>query len=84
MKLDYVENMSTTRADDRECVHDKHVRCAQTCCELFMGKDRVIIVRIDSCIITSPLLRVDVPLSSKSIWFCAEAARTETDDKIEN
>ena len=48
-----------------------------------MRKDRAIIVRIDSRIITSPLLRVDDLLSSKSIWLGAEMARTEMDDEIE-
>ena len=84
VKLDYVENVSTTCMDNQECVCDKDERCAQTCHELFMGKYGVIIVQIDSHIITSPLLRVDIPSSSKSVQLCAEMARMEMDDKIES
>ena len=34
-------------------------------------------------VITSPLFRIDVPLSSKSIGFGTEVSRTEMDNEVE-
>ena len=39
-------------------------------------------MRVDYSIASIPPFRVDVPLSSKSIWFDAKITRTEPDDKV--
>jgi len=40
-------------------------------------------VRVDCSVASIPLFKIDVPLSSKSIWFGAKITRTKPDDKIE-
>ena len=50
---------------------------------MFLSEDELEVVRVD-CDIPSILpFRIDVPLSSESIWFCAEMTRAEPDDKVE-
>jgi len=47
-----------------------------------LSEDRFEVVRVD-CGITSILpFRIDIPSSSKSIWFGAETTRAEPDDKV--
>ena len=46
------------------------------------GIERVVLW-IDSGIVTIPLFRIDIPLSSKSIRLGSEFSGTETDDRIE-
>ena len=50
---------------------------------MFLSKDRFEVVRVDCSIASIPSFRIDIPLSSKSIWFGAEMARAEPDDKVE-
>ena len=52
-------------------------------CKLFLSEDGFEVVRVDCGVASIPPFRIDVPLSSESIWFCAETTRTEPDDKIE-
>jgi len=52
-------------------------------CKLFLSEDRFEVVRVDCGIASIPLFRIDVPLSSESIQFCAETTRAEPDDKVE-
>ena len=40
-------------------------------------------MRVDYGIASIPPFRIDVPLSSESIWFHAKMTRAEPDDKIE-
>jgi len=52
-------------------------------CKLFLSEDRFEVVRVDCGIASIPLFRIDIPLSSKSIWFCTETTRMEPDNKVE-
>ena len=52
-------------------------------CKLFLSKDRFEVVRVDCGIASIPLFRMNVLLSSESIWFGAKMARVEPNDKIE-
>jgi len=40
-------------------------------CKLFLSEDGLEVVRIDCGVASIPLFRIDVPLSSESIWFGA-------------
>jgi len=48
-----------------------------------LSEDGLEVVRVDCGIASIPPFRIDVPLSSESIWFCAETTRAEPDNKIE-
>ena len=50
---------------------------------MFLSEDGLKVVRVDCSIASIPPFRLDVPSSSKSIWFCAEMTRAEPDDKVE-
>ena len=50
---------------------------------MFLGEDRLEVVRVDCGVASIPLFRIDVPSSSESIQFCAETTRVEPDDKVE-
>ena len=50
---------------------------------MFLSEDRFEVVRVDCGVASIPLFRIDVPLSSESIWFGAEMTRAEPDDKVE-
>jgi len=50
---------------------------------LFLSEDGLEVIRVDCGVASIPPFRIDVPLSSKSIWFCAEMTRAEPDDKVE-
>ena len=50
---------------------------------MFLSEDGLEVVRVDCGIASIPPFRIDVPLSSKSIQFCAEMTRAEPDDKVE-
>ena len=52
-------------------------------CKLFLSEDGFEVVRVDCGIASIPLFRIDIPLSSESIWFSTKMTRTEPDDKIE-
>jgi len=52
-------------------------------CKLFLSEDGLEVVRVDCGVASIPPFRIDVPLSSESIRFCAETTRAEPDDKIE-
>ena len=41
------------------------------------------IVRVDLSVLTIPLFRVDVPLSSEHVWFPTKFPQPEPDDKVE-
>ena len=51
--------------------------------KLFLSEDRFEVVRVDCSIASIPPFRIDIPSSSKNIWFCAKTTRTEPDDKVE-
>ena len=46
-------------------------------CKLFLSEDRLEVVRVYCSVASIPPFRIDIPLSSKSIQFCAETTRTE-------
>jgi len=48
-----------------------------------LSEDGLEVVRVDCGIASILPFRIDVPLSSESIWFCTETTRVEPDDKIE-
>jgi len=48
-----------------------------------LSEDGLEVVRVDCGVASIPPFRIDVPLSSESIWFYAEITRVEPDDKIE-
>jgi len=50
---------------------------------LFLSEDELEVVRVDCSVASIPPFRIDVPLSSESIWFCAKTTRVEPDDKVE-
>ena len=50
---------------------------------MFLSEDGLEVMRVDCGITSIPPFRIDVPLSSESIRFCAEMTRTEPNDKIE-
>ena len=52
-------------------------------CKLFLSKDELEVVRVDCGVASIPSFRIDIPLSSESIQFCAKTTRVEPDDKIE-
>jgi len=51
--------------------------------KLFLSEDGLEVVRVDCGIASIPPFRIDIPLSSESIQFCAEKTRAEPDDKVE-
>jgi len=48
-----------------------------------LSEDGLEVVRVDCGVASIPPFRIDVPLSSESIWFCAEMTRVEPNDKVE-
>ena len=52
-------------------------------CKLFLSEDRFEVVIVDCGVASIPLLRIDIPLFSKSIWFYAKTTRVEPDNKVE-
>jgi len=50
---------------------------------LFLSEDRLEVVRVDCNIASIPSFRIDILLSSKSIWFGTKTTRVEFDDKVE-
>ena len=51
--------------------------------KLFLSEDRFEVVRVDCSIASIPPFRIDVPLSSESVWFGAKMTRAEPDNKVE-
>ena len=50
---------------------------------MFLHEHRLEVSQIYAGVITSHLLRIDVPSSSKSVGFGTKAFGTETDDEVE-
>ena len=50
---------------------------------MFLSEDGLEDVRVDCNIASIPPFKIDIPSSSKSIWFSAKMTRTEPDDKVE-
>jgi len=50
---------------------------------LFLSEDGLEVVRVDYGVASIPPFRIDIPLSSESIQFCAKTTRVESDDKVE-
>ena len=50
---------------------------------MFLSEDGLEVVRVDYDVASIPPFRIDVPLSSESIWFSAETTRAEHNDKVE-
>ena len=50
---------------------------------MFLSKDRFEVMRVDCGVASISLFRIDIPLSSESIQFCAKMTRVEPDNKIE-
>jgi len=48
-----------------------------------LSKDRLEVVRVDCGVASILPFRIDIPSSNKSIQFCAEMTRVESDDKVE-
>jgi len=48
-----------------------------------LDEDGLEVVRVDCGIASISPFRIDIPLSSKSIWFGAKMTRAEPDDKVE-
>ena len=44
----------------------------------------MVVLRIDSGIVASPLFKIDVPSSSKSVGFGSEFSGMETDDEVKS
>ena len=52
-------------------------------CKLLLSEDGLEVVRVDCGVASISPFRIDVPLSSESIQFCAKMTRAEPDDKVE-
>ena len=52
-------------------------------CKLFLSEDGFKVVRVDCGMASIPFFRIDISLSSKSIWFSTKTTRAEPDDKVE-
>ena len=52
-------------------------------CKLFLSEDGLEVVRVDCGIASIPPFRIDIPLSSESIWFSTKMIRMEPNDKVE-
>ena len=50
---------------------------------MFLSEDGLEVMKVDCGIASIPPFRIDVLLSSESIWFSAEMTRAESDDKVE-
>ena len=50
---------------------------------MFLSEDGLEVVRVDHGIASIPPFRIDISLSSESIWFRAKTTRAEPDDKVE-
>ena len=50
---------------------------------MFLSEDRFEVIRVDCGVASILPFRIDIPSSSKSIWFGAEIARAKPDDKVE-
>ena len=48
-----------------------------------MSEDGLEVVRVDYGIASIPSCRIDIPLSSERIRFCAKMTRAEPNDKVE-
>jgi len=48
-----------------------------------LSEDGLEVMRVNCGIASISPFRIDIPLSSESIWFCAEMTRMEPDDKVE-
>ena len=48
-----------------------------------LGKDWFEVMRVDCGIASILSFRINIPLSSESIWFGAKITRTEPNDKVE-
>ena len=48
-----------------------------------MSEDGLEVVKVDCGVASIPPFRIDILLSSESIWFGAEMTRAESDDKVE-
>ena len=51
--------------------------------KLFLSEDWFEVIKVDYSIASIPLFRVNVPLSSESVWFGAKTTRIEPNNKIE-
>ena len=52
-------------------------------CKLFLSEDRFEVVRVDCSIASIPPFRIDIPLSSESIWFGTEMTKIELGEVLE-
>ena len=50
---------------------------------MFLSEDGFEVVRVDCSVASIPPFRIDVPLSSESIWFVAKITKAEPNDKVE-
>jgi len=50
---------------------------------LFLSKNGFEVMKVNCGITSIPLFRIDVPLSSESVWLGTKMTRPEPDDKIE-
>ena len=50
---------------------------------MFLSEDGLEVMRVDCGIASIHPFRIDIPLSSESIWFGAEMTKAEPDDKVE-
>ena len=50
---------------------------------MFLSEDGLEVMRVDCGIASIPPFRIDILLSSESIWFSTKTTRAESDDKVE-
>ena len=62
---------------------DREECCLEGGCQLFLHEHGLEVSRIYAGVIASPLFRIDIPSSSKSIGVGTESSETEMDDEVE-
>jgi len=77
--------MKGVQIHDCSCVEKREKKDGSSYrgCKLFLSEDGLEVVRVDCGIASIPPFKINIPLSSESIQFCAEMTRMESDDKIE-
>ena len=69
---------------ERGCPHDRFDKVCRPegRCQLMLQEDWSEILGVDGGIFTHPLLKVDVPTSSKGIRLCTKSTRPKPYDKV--
>jgi len=83
--LERVERKSWYKINNYSCMEreKKEDSSLYRGCKLLLSEDWFEVMRVDCGVASIPPFRVDIPLSSESIWFGAKITRMESNDKVE-